>query len=66
MSRSERFEFFHVSFIMSKSRVAPLKSKLTIPRLELEAAVLAVRLAKLIEEENVRLNNLGQPQLRVA
>ena len=42
---------FHVSIIMSKSRVAPLKV-MTIPRLELQAAVLAVRMAKLISDEH--------------
>ncbi len=41
---------FGVRFIAAKSRVAPLK-ELTIPRLELQAAVLASRLAKSIKEE---------------
>ena len=39
-----------VKFIAAKSRVAPLK-ELTIPRLELQAAVLASRLCKSIERE---------------
>ena len=42
---------FHIAFIMSKSRVAP-KSNTTIPRLELQAAVLATKLAKLITKEH--------------
>ncbi|XP_043958763.1 uncharacterized protein LOC122823332 [Gambusia affinis] len=37
------FSQMHSSFIMGKSRVAPLKS-VTIPRMELTAAVLAVRM----------------------
>ncbi|XP_028404826.1 uncharacterized protein LOC114527396 [Dendronephthya gigantea] len=39
-----------VRFVAAKSRVAPLK-ELTIPRLELQAAVLASRLCKAIERE---------------
>ena len=42
---------FGVTFIAAKSRVAPLK-QLTIPRLELQAAVLATRLGKTIMEES--------------
>ena len=40
------------SFVIAKSRLAPMKEKsLTIPRLELQAAVLAVRLKQTLLEE---------------
>ena len=42
---------YEVKFIAAKSRVAPLK-QLAIPLLELQAAVLASRLAKTIQEES--------------
>jgi len=42
---------YDVRFIAAKSRVAPLK-RLTIPRLELQGAVLASRLCKTIVEES--------------
>jgi len=38
-----------VSFVMARTRVAPLKS-ITLPRLELQGAVMAVRLAKTIQD----------------
>ena len=41
---------FSVRFVAAKTRVAPLK-ELTVPRLELQAAVLASRLAKTILDE---------------
>ena len=41
---------FGVRFVAAKTRVAPLK-ELTVPRLELQAAVLASRLAKTILDE---------------
>lgn len=40
----------HVTFIMGKARVAPLKL-MTTPRMELTAAVLAVRMDKMLSEE---------------
>ena len=40
-----------VTFVAAKSRVAPIK-QLTIPRLELQRAVLANRLAKSVQEES--------------
>ncbi|KAL9951191.1 hypothetical protein ACROYT_G043811 [Oculina patagonica] len=40
----------HCSLVMAKSRVAPLKS-VTIPRMELSAAVLATRLDRMIKQE---------------
>ena len=40
----------HVSFLMGKSRVSPIKP-MTVPRLELSAAVLAVKMAHLLDSE---------------
>ncbi|XP_052706784.1 uncharacterized protein LOC128182227 [Crassostrea angulata] len=40
----------HCSFVMGKSRVTPLKS-MTIPRMELAAATLAVKLSKLVDDQ---------------
>ena len=40
----------HVSFLMGKSRVAPLK-QITIPRLELTAAMIAAKKDRIVREE---------------
>lgn len=40
----------HCAFLIGKSRVAPLK-QVTIPRLELTAAVVSVRMDKLLRQE---------------
>lgn len=40
----------HVSFLMAKSRVAPLKA-LSIPRMELTAAVISVNVANMLKNE---------------
>ena len=46
----------HVSLVMGKSRVIPLK-KITVPRLELTAAVVAVNISRFLETE-LKLTNL--------
>lgn len=48
--RLESADSVHVSFIIGKARVAPLK-QVTIPRLELAAAVLAVRVDTMLVKE---------------
>ena len=40
----------HIAFVMGKARLAPLR-EITIPRLELTAAVLSVKLSTIIHEE---------------
>ena len=47
------------SFLASKSHVAPVKSTLTIPKLELQGAVMAVRLAEvLLKEIDVKITRV--------
>lgn len=41
----------YTAFILAKSRVTPIET-ITIPRLELQAAVLATKLAKIIKKEH--------------
>ena len=48
--RLEKDHKIQVAFLMGKARVAPLKQT-TIPRLELTAAVLAVRIDKMLRKE---------------
>ena len=47
-------------FVTAKSRLAPLKgNSLTIPKLQLQAAVLAVKLKEaIVTETNVKLNSI--------
>ena len=40
----------HCSFVMGKERLAPIH-EITIPRLELTAAVISVKLSQIIREE---------------
>ena len=40
----------HVSFVMGKARVAPLKA-ITIPRLELTAAVVSTKVSQCLKQE---------------
>lgn len=49
----------NIALIRSKTRVAPRRQQ-TIPRLELQAAVLGIRLAKLIQHEHSLLFNYVQ------
>ena len=44
------FDRIHCSFVMGKARLAPIH-EITIPRLELTAAVISVKLSKIIREE---------------
>ena len=44
------FDRIHCSFVMGKARLAPIH-EITIPRLELTAAVISVKLGEIIREE---------------
>ncbi|KAM4591910.1 uncharacterized protein PAE49_019480 [Odontesthes bonariensis] len=49
---------YHVGFVMGKAKLAPM-SALTVPRLELGAAVLAVEIAELVSRElDVKINGM--------
>ena len=50
MSTTPNSKECSVSFVLAKARVAPLKGKWTIHRLELLAAVVAARLSKIVQE----------------
>ncbi|XP_033103145.1 uncharacterized protein LOC117105949 [Anneissia japonica] len=41
----------HVKFVLGKARVTPLNRKITIPRLELSAAVVSARLSSYLQRE---------------
>lgn len=56
--RFEAGEKIEISLVMSRNQVCPLKT-LTIPRLELQAAVLASRLAKTIQHQHtLKINRI--------
>ena len=56
--RLENDRGIHVSFLTSKARVAPVK-KVTIPRLELTAATVAVRVNNMMQKElQIPVNNV--------
>ncbi|XP_048586408.1 uncharacterized protein LOC116604491 [Nematostella vectensis] len=49
----------HCSFVMGKARLAPLR-EISIPRLELTAAVISVKLSKIIREElDLKVNKVN-------
>lgn len=50
MRKTNQDNEVHVALVMAKTRVAPLK-QVTIPRIELAAAVLAVRINKMLITE---------------
>ncbi len=49
-TKNQDGDVIHCSFVMSKSRLSPIKTQ-TIPRLELQASVTAVRLSQTLTEE---------------
>lgn len=55
--RTREKSSIELSLVYSKSRVAPIQKSLTIPKLELMGAVLAVRIAELLKE-NLQVTSL--------
>lgn len=50
LSMSNKYQQVHCAFVIGKARVAPLKP-VTIPRMELTTATVAVRMDRMLQEE---------------